>query len=279
MCRASNHNFAPASRRAGLTLLELVLAMTVSTILVAALSVLASATRQTADFSAGQASALQHGRVVLDRISRFVNGAYATETYPGVVVVDETVSSNRYPDTLVIWNPANGVPSNVAGPPLVRELVIIAPDPNDPKRLVEFTAPTDARTVQLNDASLNTSSGRTFITSIKTASTTTKTLLTPLLRTAATTTNGNTLRAAVRFECELHPTAAEITSFRNNSLAWEDLPWPQGIFSSSTGMRQVWLRTELQLVSKDYTAAGTLPADAVGLPFLGSATLYYNLTK
>jgi Tfp pilus assembly protein PilW len=275
MCRASNR----AAGRAGLTLLELMLAMTVSTILVGALSVLASATRQTATFSEGQASALQHSQVILDRINRFVSQAYATETYPGVVVVDETASSNRYPDTLVIWIPADGVPTNAAGPPLVSELVIIGPDPTNPRRLMEFTATSDGRTVQLNEASLNTTAGRSLIQSIKTASTTTKTVLTPLVRIASTSAGGGSQRAAVRFECELHPTAADITAFRNGTLAWEDVAWPQGLVSSHAGLRQVWLRTELQLMSQDYSDSGVAPADAVPRPFLGSATLYYSLTK
>lgn len=278
MSRATNTKSFDRHRR-GLTLLELMIAMSVSTILVGALAVLASATRQTSDYNSGQSAAVQHARVVHDRLQRFVGEAYATETYPGVVVVDETVNSNRYCDTVVIWHPS-GAPTNAAGPPLVKELIIIGPDPNDPKRLMEFTAPTDTRTIQLNDASLNTTAGRTLISSIKTASTTIKTLLTPLVRTASTGTSGsNATRAAVRFECELHPTAAEMTSYRGGSLAWEDIAWPQGWFSTSCGMRQVWLRSELQLVSEEYNADGTLPTTAIGLPFLGSATNYYNLTQ
>ena len=134
--------------------------------------------------------------------------------------------------------------------------------------------------MQLNDASLNTTAGRSLIQSIKTASTTTKTVLTPLVRIASTSTSGTTnQRAAVRFECELHPTAAEITAFRNGTLTWDDVAWPQGLVSSHTGLRQVWLRTELQLMSQDYSDSGVAPADAVPMPFLGSATLYYSLTK
>ena len=278
MCRATNAESSQRRRR-GLTLLELMIAMAVSTILVGALAVLASATRQTSDFNSGQSAAVQHARVVHERLQRFVGEAYATETYPGVVVVDETVSGHRYCDTVVIWHPS-GAPTNAAGPPLVNELIIIGPDPTDPRRLMEFTAPTDTRTIQLNDASLNTTSGRTLIGSIKAASTTIKTLLTPLVRTASTG-NGSTssLRAAVRFECELHPTTAEMTTYRGGSLAWEDVAWPQGWFSTSCGMRQIWLRSELQLVSEEYNDDGTLPATAIGLPFLGSATNYYNLTQ
>jgi len=70
-----------------------------------------------------------------------------------------------------------------------------------------------------------------------------------------------------------------MTSYRGGSLAWEDVAWPQGWFSTSCGMRQIWLRSELQLVSEEYNDDGTLPATAIGLPFLGSATNYYNILQ
>lgn len=262
-----------------MTLLELMLALTISAIMVGSLSVLASATRQAAEFNQGQSDSIQHARVVLQRITRAVNDAYATETYPGVVVVDATVGTYRYPDTVVIWRPANGTPANPNGPPLIKELVIFGPDVNDPSRFLEVTAPNDTRTIQLNDASLNTTSGRTLISSLKTATTSVKTTITSRLRTAATTTGSNSLRAAVRFECELHPSAAEMTSFRGGSTAWKDLSWPQGIYSSSFGLRQIWLRTELQLYDRDKSSDGTYPAAVATMPFFGSATNYYNLTQ
>ncbi|MCE9605269.1 MAG: hypothetical protein K8U03_10250 [Planctomycetia bacterium] len=267
-----------------MTLLELMLAMSISAIMVGSLSVLASATRQTAEFNQGQSDSVQHGRVAMQRISRAVADAYATETYPGVVVVDTTVGSYRYPDTVVIWRPAGGVPANPAGPPLIKELVIFSPDATDPGLLLEITAPTDTRTIQLNDASLNTTSGRTTITGIKTATTSVKTQITSRIKTAsaATATGGNTtssLRAAIRFECELHPSTAEMTSFRAGSTAWTDLSWPQSIYSSSFGLRQIWLRSEIQLMGQDKSFDGTYTAATAVLPFFGSATNYYNLNK
>jgi prepilin-type N-terminal cleavage/methylation domain-containing protein len=266
--------------RRGLTLLELMLAMTVSTILIGSLAVLADATRRTSEFNEGQSATVQHARVVFQRINRYLSEAYATETYPGVVVVDETIGSHRHCDTVLIWRPAGGTPANAAGPPLVKELLIICPDPSDPRRLVEITAPSDSRTIQLNEASLLTSSGRSFVSGIKTASTSVKTLLTPLMRTAATSSGGsNNLRAALRFECELHPTTAEMTAYRGGSLDWNEIAWPQGIFSSTFGQRQIWLRSEVQLMSQSYNADGTLPATAVAIPFYGSGTRYYSLQE
>lgn len=265
--------------RRGLTLLELMLALTISAIMVGSLSVLASATRQAAEFNQGQSDSIQHARVTLQRITRAVGDAYATENYPGVVVVDAIVGTYRYPDTVVIWRPANGTPTNPAGPPLIKELVIFGPDINDPSQFVEVTCPTDSRTIQLNEASLNTSTGRTLISSLKTATSSVKTVITTRVRTAATSTGSNSMRAAIRFECELHPTAAEMTSFRGGSTSWSNLSWPQSIYSSTFGLRQVWLRSELQLYDRDKSTDGTLPATVAVMPFFGSATNYYNLTK
>lgn len=282
--RTSHPSPSPASRfahRRGMTLLELMLAMSISAIMVGSLSVLASATRQTSEFNQGQSDSTQHARVAMQRISRAVTDAYATETYPGVVVVDATVGAYRYPDTVVVWRPANGVPANPAGPPLIKELVIFGPDVNDPSQLIEVTVPTDSRTIQLNDASLNTTSGRTLISSLKTATSSVKTVITSRVKTASTSTasGSSSMRAAIRFECELHPSAAEMTSFRAGTTTWNNLSWPQSIYSSSFGLRQIWLRSEIQLMGLDKNADGTYPATVATLPFFGSATNYYNLTQ
>jgi len=265
--------------RRGLTLIELMISIAVTTVLLGAIAGMAATVNQASTYNSGQNDAIQHGRVVLDRIERLVSEAYALETYPGVVVVDQTVSTYRYPDTLVIWHPT-GAPANAAGPPLVKELVIICPNPSDAGELIEVTATADTRTVQLNEASLNTSSGRSFINGIKTATSSTIVQLTPLLASAAVSNSKNAaIRGCVRFECELHPTATEVTNFRNNSTTWAALNWPQNLMSNTFGMRQVWLRSELQLLSEPRNADGTTTATTVALPFMGSATLYYTLTK
>lgn len=252
--------------------------MAVTGIMAVTLGTLASGVRQTSQFAAGQSDALQHARVVLDRIERMVNEARTTETYPGIVVVDETVGSYRFPDTLVVWRPT-GLPQNPNGPPLVKELVIICPNPNDRGELVEITALNDSRTVALNDAGLNTTAGRALINGIKTASTSTKVSLTPLLRTAAAASGANNTRGCVRFECELHPTATELASFRSSGGNWNNLTWAQSLYSGSYGLRQVWLRTELQLLSEPRNADGSVSATASTLPFYGSSAVYYAIPK
>lgn len=270
-----------ASRRShGLTLIELLMGIAVSSILVGAMAVLASSVGDGATFVSEQNNSIQHAQVVLGRIGRLVNEARTTETYPGVVVISETVGGYRYPTTLVIWRPANGVPANASGPPLVKELVIIAPNPANPNELCEFTAANDTRTVQMNDASLNTSTGRALISGVTTATTSLRTQLTPRMRSAATSTaSGASLRGCVRFECELHPTDAEIAAFRAGTATWDSLNWVQNVKSSTFGLRQVWLRTELQLLSEPLLADGTVPANVDTLPFFGSGTIYYSIEK
>jgi len=258
-----------------MTLVELMFSLTITAILVGALGVMAQAVGMYSRFNEGETAALQQARVGLERLTRYASEAYATETYPGVVVVADLIGSVRYPDTVLIWRPQGGVPANPAGPPLIRELVIICPDPAAPHRLLEITAPNDARTIQLNEASLNTSSGRTLVNGVKTASTSVKAVLTHQLRTA-TPSNGST-RGVVRFECELHPTAAELSAFRAGTSSWTSLSWPQNTFGNDFGVRQVWLRSELQLTGLARLADGSVPDDALTLPFFGSASLYYQL--
>jgi prepilin-type N-terminal cleavage/methylation domain-containing protein len=265
------------TKRRGFTLIELMISMAITAILVGTLSVLASGVRQTSEFSSGQTDALQHGQVTLDRIQTLVTGAYATETYPGAIVVDQTVGSYRYPDTLVVWSPSSGTPVNTNGPPLVKELVIICPHPTSAGQLCQIVAANDTRTVQLNDASLNTTTGRALISGLKTATTSTVTVLTPLLRTASAATSQT--RGAVRFECELHPTAAEISAFRAGTATWSSLSWCQSLVSNTYGLRQVWVRSEVQLWSDAPSSDGTVSATTTPIPFFGSATLYYALQQ
>jgi hypothetical protein len=249
--------------------------LTISAILVGTLGMMAQAVGQYSKLNEGETTALQQARVAMERLNRYVSEAYAAENYPGVVVMHDTIGSYRYPDTVLIWRPPGGTPANPAGPPLIRELVIICPDPNAPHRLLEITAPTDSRTIQLNDASINTSTGRSLVNGVKSANGSVKALLTQQLRTASPSSGSP--RAAVRFEVELHPTAAELSAFRAGTATWASLSWPQNTFGSEFGVRQVWLRSELQLTSLPRLADGTVPADAMTLPFFGSASLFHQL--
>jgi Tfp pilus assembly protein PilW len=260
-----------------MTLLELMVAMTVTLMIVGALGGLARTVEQGFEYSDGYGVATQHARVVLDRIAQNVSQATANEQFPGCIVVADTINSYRSPDTLVIWRPS-GTPANPTGLPLYRELVIYCPNPSTPSQLVEMTAPTDTRTVPAAD---NVSAWQTALNTLKIASTTKCVVLTSLLRTCSTSlssgSGASTLRGAARFETRLRPSATDWANYKAGAVTWMNMPWVQGIYGSQAGLRQVWVRMELQLVpGVDWTASN--PAAVSAVPYFGSAALYYSLT-
>ena len=281
MCLCPN---GTASRRwSGLTLLEMLISISIMSIIALAMGGMAMSVRQTTDYTQGRGAAMQHGRVALERINRLVSGAYTAPSHPGAVVVYDLIGAYRFPDTLLVWRPA-GDPANPSGPPLMSEVVIVCPDPAAPSQLVEITAPTDSRQVPFDASTLNTTAWRNALVAIKTANTSQKTVLTDLLRTASATSNGSTsgtgsLRGAVRFECELHPTAAEWTAYKAGTLAWSNMAWAQSLYNTNalTGLRQVWVRSELQLMPDDMQGQQDTTGQRV-IPFFGSTALYYTLT-
>ena len=111
---------------------------------------------------------------------------------------------------------------------------------------------------------------------MKASNSTQRVVLTTLMRTGSVTDLATTSwRGAVRFETRLRPSQSEWDSYQDGTLAWDELSWVQGIYGSQTGLRQVWLRTELQLT------AGETANAAAGqyVPSFGSAALYYEMHK
>ena len=129
---------------------------------------------------------------------------------------------------------------------------------------MEITDPGDTRTVP---AWSDTTNWATQIAAVIASKTATQTVLTDLLRTAVVSgTNNTTPRGMVRFVTRLAPTAAQWTSYQQGQLAWANLSWAQSLYGSTTGLRQVWLRIEMQLVPGE----ASLPSDPTGngaIPF------------
>ena len=227
------------------------------------------------EYGQGYGTATQHARVSLERIDRTVNEAFGKGIYPGVWVTEDVDGQWTYPNTLIVWHPG-GTPANAAGPPLVQELVVFCPDPNAQKDFVQLTFPGNTTPVPSDTPSLTT-----LIDSLKTSSGVNKVVLTPLLYVpaAASATAGTSVpRAAVRFVVTLTPSASAWAAYNAGTLAWGSLPWVLGIESSNTGagLRQVWLRTEMQLTPA-VTWVASNPAGEGNMPFFGSACFYYGL--
>ncbi len=257
---------------AGLTLLELLIAMSIMVMVVGTLGSLAKGIQEGFEYADSHGEATQHARVVLDRITKKVREATANEKFPGAMVLDEWSGPWRFPDTLVVW--AEGDPLDADGLPRLpryNELRIYCPDFNEPNKLVEIT-PTDSRTVPWVEGSgVNLAQLTAEIRTIR-QSAAGEPPLTDLMRTCPIGQAADSpRRGAVRFEMRLRP---EKDRWADSGVAWDELDWAQGVYSSQFGLRQVWLRIELQVTPDQET---TDDAGQRAVPFFGSAALYYPM--
>jgi len=263
------------NQRRGLTLLELLIAISILAMVVGSLGALARGVQQGFEYTEGHGMATQHARVALDRIARTAGEATASEHFPGFIVVADEVGGWRFPDTLVVWRP-NGAAADPDGLPRYNELVIYFPDRWSPNRLVETTVPWDWRTVPPVE---NEAQWRAEIAAIKHNPHAPRVTLTELLRRCPVPEDpGAPWRGAARFETRLRPSKGEWDQYRDGSLSWDDLAWVQGIYGAETGLRQAWLRIELQLIPGEEWVAID-PAAQRAIPFFGSAALYYEMHR
>lgn len=267
----------PALSRQGLTLLEMLLALAILVMIAGTLGGLATAVQMNSDYGEGQGTATQHARVVLERIERSVAEAVANESFPGFLVVAQYVGTWRFPDTLVVWRPPDGArPADPEGLPRFNEVVIYCPNPRQPGQLQEIRLPNDARVVPPVE---NEAAWAAEIAAIQQAQTGQIVALTDRLRTCSVSgASSATPRGAVRFESRLLPSAAEWQQYRSGTLAWRKLSWVQGIYGAQTGLRQAWLRIELQLVPEGATGLGSA-GQQQPVVFFGSAARYYEMHR
>ena len=257
--------------RRGLTLIELMLSVTILSFTVAALGMLSRAVEIGSEYNQGYGTATQHARVTFDRLDRAINQAFSNSSWPGVWVTEDTVGTYNFPDTLVVWRPS-GTPTNPQGSPVVSELVLFCPNPAATNQLLEITVPGDPRTLP---SPSNTAGFKSFIDGLKSAGGANTVLLTNLIYTA-TISGSAQPRAAVRFVVTLSPTDAQLATYP--SVTWQNLPWPQGICSPTMGLRQVWVRTELQLIpSGTWTVTNSAGQQAV--PYFDSSAFCYAVVK
>jgi Tfp pilus assembly protein PilW len=260
---------ALTARRRGLSLTELLIAGTIMAMLAGGMGTLVMTVHSTNDYCRGQAIAAQHARVTLDRIDRAVRLAHTSESFPGCLVVSESASGYDFPDTLVVWSPI-GAAADPNGLPRAAELAIYCPDPALPQRLIELR---DAGNTSVCPPLTNVAGWATLVDSLKSSASATKVELTDRVRTASTSGGSGDLRACVRFRASLTPSASDWTAYKAGTLAWKDVSWPLDYYSTQTGMRRVVCQTELQVLPSDASAA------QVAVPFFGSATLTYELSR
>jgi len=264
----------PRRRRVALTLIELLVAISIMVVVMGSLGAMSHAVRDGSSYGESYGTATQHARVAMQRIAASVRGSTVSAAFPGFLVLTEEINGWDFPDTLIVWHP-EGEAMAPDGLPRVSELRVYCPDPASPGDLIELTVPTDHRTVpDITD----TATWRAEAERIKNSNGAVRVVLTNLLRTELASSAGSSLRGAVRFQPRYRPTDAEFADYYGGISGWSDLAWPQGIYTDSMGLRQAWVRMELQLTPAPSYASGqgdALPA----IPFLGSAVRFYEVER
>lgn len=262
--------------RRGLTMTELLVASTIMMMIAIGMATVATTVHTANDFSHGRIVCAQHARVALDRIEYTLIHSTCSEQFPACLVVTEQAGSQELPQTLVVWSPT-GAAASPTGLPLVCELLIYAPDPAAPANLVEFRASTNTSAVP---ATSDATSWRTLTDGIKASLTTDRTVITNRLRTAplsgswTSTLSASQLRGVVRFNRLLTPSEQEWSQYKAGTKTWSSISWPLDSYRQTSGTRAVVCQTELQVVSGDMASAA-----ATAVPFFGSATRSYELTR
>jgi len=257
-------------RRGVFTVTELLIALALVGMIAAACAGLFLASERAFVLARGYAAVAEEGQLVLERIRRAVERAHATARFPGFLVLESIFGQWTFPDTLIVWCPAEGV-SSARELPRMDEVVVFCPDPSVPNRLVEVRFPGNT---ELGPPAGDSQGWRTAIAEGLGSSDAEVVVLTERLRTVLLELGGSHRRqAGVFFFDLLRPSDEELAQFRKGALTWEDLPWVQNAYGTQYGLRQHWLRIELQLVSGEDAAAGEV------VPFFGSAAIYYGVRR
>jgi prepilin-type N-terminal cleavage/methylation domain-containing protein len=255
--------------RRGMSLPELLAAMTILLLIAGALGSVASAVRSSNAYCSGQSQAAQHARVALVRIEHHLSTAMANEQFPGCRVFATSVSGSTYPDTIVIWKPLTTA-LNPTGLPRVNELVLYTPNASSPNELLEIRDTTNSAAVPSANAN---SAWDTLVNQLKSNSTATRTVITTKLHTARPN-SGHALRGALRFLLLAGPTDAQWAAYRAGTTTWDNLDWPLDRYGSRYGSRVIVCHIEMQMDASDgVTATGHV------VPFFGSSSFSYQVSR
>jgi len=258
-------------------LLELLLAISIMVMIAGAMGALSEAVYTGSQFSEGHGLATQHARVALEEMSRAVSTATANEKFPGFIVLRDQLPGNwEFPATLVVWAAAESPYDSVTSQPVLprlKDLRIYSTDRDRPNRLLQIRIPPE----EPNDQRLSANPAEwvSQITAIRESRTARRVILTDLLHTAPVPGNAGVRRGMVWFAERYRPSEEQ---WADTATAWEGLPWVQGVVASETGLRQAWLRIELQLMPGTVVAAND-PDGLQMIPFFGSAVLYYTMHR
>lgn len=270
-----------AGRRSGLTLVELLMAATITSLLSIVLGGLVMAVQTAKTHTEGLEDATRQAQAACNRIRFMVSeaGVYQVDgepTTPGLAVVEHQWSVHDLPDVLVVWSGGRNGGMGEAGVqhrrPRVEELLVYAPHPDAPHRLVELAWPGDRSTIDFRDPDFD----RT-IRSLVSSGEGEEVLLSERIRVSLLSGWVGATGAEVgnvRFDLTWTPDDSELSSTAPGTEEWFDLPWIRGVVSPRSGMRQATIRIELQIEPRhgQPSRSETTP---IAVPFFGSASYRY----
>jgi prepilin-type N-terminal cleavage/methylation domain-containing protein len=260
--------------RAGMTLVELMIAASVMSLVAVAMGGLVQAVDTARIYIDGMHESSAQGRFAVDRIRSAVERSGTYRIGSGATVAGiQVVWNDDQPEMLVAWTGGRETSLADQSPltrlPKANELIIYAPDPDGPHRLVEVVVPAASSEIDFADPGFPTRIRQLVATSTSDERAT----LCDRVRVAL---KDSKVTAALRFEMETTPEDTLVASTSTGTSAWRALPWYAGMCSTSSGLRQKLIRIEIQVLTQ-----GT-PGDtgsAVSLPLFGAASKRFVYRK
>ncbi|MFK7779016.1 MAG: prepilin-type N-terminal cleavage/methylation domain-containing protein [Gimesia sp.] len=268
----------------GFTLVELLMAMAISSILIVALGGIVSATQSAWKHSRGIEDTQAQVTAAFDRIKMMVSqaGVYQVSGQPpriGLAVVSHSWNYYDIPDTLVVWTGGrNGGISDqgtLTRLPKMSELLIYTIDPNDTHNLIEVALP-ESNT----DVDFSSSSFKNLIRTVINSSSAESALLCNRLKNSQYYLSGSPWGPAagnLLFEIIKTPSDNSLSSVTTGTSDWLNLSWPQGTASATSGLRQVSIRYEAHIEILERSSLNEVNSNTA-LPFFGSCSRLYAYT-
>lgn len=294
----------------GMTLAELLISMTILSMMSVVLAGMSNAVNSAWSYTKGVEETDLQARAALERISFMVSqtGTYKIAGQPtrlGMAIVARPVGKYSLPDTLVLWTggrsggmAANGVQSRL---PTVGELLIYTWGASAQSHLIEAAFPGQTTAFDFTASDLTTQvtnllASKTAeliplceqlrVSSVSSTGTTASAPPTPTgpsspygsslptsQPSSATSSKGTALDVGnIRFTLTQTPSDSDLSTATPQTTAWTQLNWPQGTFGNRSGMRQANLQIELQ-VEPDGIVRTSDTVSAI--PFFGSASMRY----
>ena len=258
--------------RRGLTLAELLISMSILSMMSVVLAGMSHAVNSAWSYTKGVEETDLQARAALERIEFMVlqTGSYRLAGKPtrmGLVVLRRPFGSTDVPDVLVLWTggrnggmAASGVQSRL---PTVGELLIYTTDGKTPNELLEVAFPGQTTPFDFGAAGLATQ-----VAGLLAADTAEKIPLCDRLRVSSLNSMQST--GHLRFTQTVLPSDDELATAAPLTANWLKLSWPLGQCTNTSGMRQATVRIELQIEPDGIVRASDTVA---AIPFFGSASV------